>query len=72
MDNEQGVDGATTQSGTIAASAPETAAVVAPELQKIEDWFNAYVANSPVSRNQEAINHMLTTAMPALRKAFEA
>jgi hypothetical protein len=44
----------------------------APDYQAIvQDWFNTYVANSPVSRATEAINHMTTTAVPALLVALQ-
>ena len=35
-------------------------------------WFNAYVANSPASRNADAINHISAIALPALIDAVDA
>ena len=47
------------------ASAPASAPVADHE-QIVREWFNEHVANSPVSRNVEALNHMALVAIPAL------
>ena len=55
-------------------SDPDTAAVVAAEPAPagqdyealIAHWFNERVANSPASRNIDAINYLMAVAIPAL------
>lgn len=37
----------------------------------ISRWIASHVANSPISRNTEAYNHLVDVALPALRQAFE-
>ena len=33
-------------------------------------WLASQVANSPIARNTEAFNHLVETALPALRQAI--
>lgn len=33
-------------------------------------WLEAHVMNGPIARNTEAFNHLVLTALPALRQAI--
>ncbi len=51
------------------APAPAEAAELSGTAIVVERWFNAHIANSPVARSVEAINH-LRAALPALVAAL--
>ncbi len=53
----------------VAASEPAPAAQPVGPALIVERWFNAHIANSPVARSVEAINH-LRAALPALVAAL--
>jgi len=73
MSDEQvasAVDSPKAEPASAPASAP-VAPVASPESEIVQRWFNTYVANSPVSRSVEAINHMNQIALPALVASLE-
>ena len=44
----------------------------APDFEQIvAAWFNDSVANSPISRSVEAVNHLTQVAIPALIAALK-
>ena len=52
---------------TAALAAEQAPASATPDYEAIvARWFNAVVANSPVSRAGEAVNYLTQTALPAL------
>ena len=52
---------------TAGEDAPSTAPADPTEIEAaVTRWFNDFIANSPVSRNVEAINHKAIVAVPAL------
>ena len=67
----------TVEPASVGAAQPAdpTAPAPAPSFESVWDdamprWLASQVANSPIARNTEAFNHLVETALPALRQAI--
>ncbi len=64
---------AASEPASIAAVVKESLTTQSPPSaahQTVWSWFNDHIANSPVSRATEAVNHLMAT-LPALVAALE-
>lgn len=60
------------QAAISAEVAQEAGAVAAPDYAAIvASWFNAFIANSPASRDVIVVNYLNQTAVPALVAALK-